>query len=124
MRRVELARVLRILRLQRFATFLTDLLVKLDRPGVHVDQRHILLRRQLADAPEESDAQQQLGLRGASIQELRARGVEYILMYDFDFRANDFNEKYRVWGMTLLGEHNGARLFRLNSPEPELAARQ
>ena len=66
----------------------------------------------LTDAPEESDAQQQLGLRGAAVQELRARGVEYILMYDFDFRANDFNEKYRVWGLTLLGEHNGARLFR------------
>jgi hypothetical protein len=68
----------------------------------------------LAEKPEESDAQQQLGLRGASVQELKARGVDYLLMYDFDFGAEDFKTKYRVWGATLIGEHNGARLYRFD----------
>src|SRR5262245_52559176 len=68
----------------------------------------------LAEAPEESEGQTQLGLRGAAIQEVKARGVDYLLIYDFDFRAEDFKTKYRVWGLTLLGVHNGARLYRLD----------
>jgi hypothetical protein len=35
-------------------------------------------------------------------------------MYDFDFGAEDFKTKYRVWGATLIGEHNGARLYRFD----------
>ena len=68
----------------------------------------------LAEKPEESEGQMQLGLRGAAVQEVKARGVDYLLIYDFDYRADDFKTKYRVWGMTLLAVHNGARLYRLD----------
>jgi hypothetical protein len=68
----------------------------------------------LAEAPEESDTPPQLGLRAAAARELKARGVDYLLIYDYDFGFEDFKIKSRLWGATLLGEHNGARLYRFD----------
>jgi hypothetical protein len=68
----------------------------------------------LADAPQTSDAPNQFGLRRAAIEEVKQRGVGYLLMYDFDYGAKEFQEKYALWGVTLLGENNGARLYRLD----------
>jgi len=68
----------------------------------------------LVEKPEESDGPQQLGLRAASVQEAKARGVRYLLMYDFDFGAEDFKKKARVWGATLIAEHKGASLYRFD----------
>jgi hypothetical protein len=67
----------------------------------------------LTDAPEQSDTAAMFGLRLAAVAELKARGIDYLLMYDFDYGAKDFKEKSRLWGITLLGENNGARLYRL-----------
>src|SRR5262249_12943351 len=68
----------------------------------------------LADKPEESEGRQQFGLRRAAAEELKARGIDYALIFDFDFGAEDFKTKAKVWGATLLGEHNGARLYRFD----------
>jgi hypothetical protein len=68
----------------------------------------------LADAPEQSEGGPMLGLRRAAAEEAKARGIDYLLIYDFDYGAADFMNNARSWGLTLLGEHNGARLYRLD----------
>jgi hypothetical protein len=68
----------------------------------------------LSDAPEQSEGKPLFGLRRAAAVEVKALGIEYLLIYDFDFRADDFTKNARSWGATLLGEHNGARLYRLD----------
>jgi len=70
--------------------------------------------KQLAAEPEASDGRQQFGLRRAAAEEIKARGIDYLLIYDFDYGAEDFKTKAKLWGATQLGEHNGARLYRLN----------
>jgi hypothetical protein len=68
----------------------------------------------LAAEPEASEGRQQFGLRRAAAEEIKARGVDYLLIYDFDYGAEDFKTKARLWGATQLGEHNGARLYRFD----------
>ncbi len=68
----------------------------------------------LAAEPEASDGRQQFGLRRAAAEEIKARGIDYLLVYDFDYGAEDFKTKAKLWGATQLGEHNGARLYRLD----------
>jgi hypothetical protein len=45
---------------------------------------------------------------------VKALGIDYLIIYDFDYRADDFTKNARSWGATLLGEHEGARLYRLD----------
>ena len=68
----------------------------------------------LAVAPEQSEGKPLAGLRRAAAEEVKALGIAYILVYDFDYRADDFTKNAPSWGATLLGEHNGARLYRLD----------
>jgi hypothetical protein len=68
----------------------------------------------LSDAPVQSEAKAELGLRRAAADEVKALGIAYLLVYDFDYRADDFTKNARAWGATLLGEHKGARLYRLD----------
>ena len=68
----------------------------------------------LSDAPEQSEGKPLVGLRRAAADEVKALGIDYLLVYDFDYRADDFTKNARSWGATLLGEHNGARLYRLD----------
>ena len=48
-----------------------------------------------------------------AVEELRAQRVGYLVMYDSDFGAGDFEEKAAVWGIKLLGERSGAKLYEL-----------
>jgi hypothetical protein len=68
----------------------------------------------LADAPQQIEGKPMLGLRRAAAEEVKALGIEYLLVLDSDYRADDFTKNARSWGATLLGEHNGARLYRLD----------
>src|SRR5439155_1002525 len=68
--------------------------------------------KELAGAPEESEGQPQLGLRRAAIEEVKARGIKYLLIGDSDFVARDFKARSARWGITLLGEHNNSKLYR------------
>jgi len=70
--------------------------------------------RTLAGAFEASEGLLPPRLRRKAVQELKARGVEYFLAYDFDWYAEDYKTKSKLWGMTLLGEASGARLYRLD----------
>jgi len=53
-------------------------------------------------------------LRRAAIEEVKARGVDYLLLYDTDALAEEFFKQRRRWGMTLLEQVRGARLYRLD----------
>jgi hypothetical protein len=70
--------------------------------------------RTLVRAPQQSEGKPKLGLRRAAADEVKALGIDYLLIYDFDYRADDFTKNARSWGTTLLGEHKGARLYRLD----------
>jgi hypothetical protein len=68
----------------------------------------------LADGPEQSEGAPLFGLRQAAAEEAKARSIAYLLVYDFDYGSEDFIKNTKAWGATLLGEHNGARLYRLD----------
>ena len=53
-------------------------------------------------------------LRRAAIEEVKARGVDYLLLYDSDAVAEEFWKQRRRWGLTLLEQIRGARLYRLD----------
>lgn len=68
----------------------------------------------IADEPEANDRAAPLGLRRAAAEELKLRGIRYLLAYDFDFGAEDFRTKASLWGITFIAERNGARLYRID----------
>jgi len=70
--------------------------------------------KELAAAPQVSDGPPLSRSRRAAVLELKARGVDYLMVQDSDFGAADFQMKAVVWGATFLGEHRGARLYRLD----------
>ena len=70
--------------------------------------------KMLAEAPQPSEGPEPPGLRRAAAAEAKARGVDYLLIYDDDFSAEDFRRNSKLWGATLLGEHKGARLYRFD----------
>lgn len=69
--------------------------------------------RVLSEQAQEAELAPPIGLRRAAVEELKRRGVHYLLVWDDDFGAEDFRKNAVVWGVTLLGERNGARLYRL-----------
>jgi hypothetical protein len=69
--------------------------------------------RLLSAAPQASDAARPLGLRRAVAQELKRRGIDYLLVYDHDEGADDLRLNTEIWGVRLVGEDKGARLYQL-----------
>ncbi len=57
-----------------------------------------------ADVPE---------LRRAAVQELKRRGVDYVLLFDADVAAEDFRRNTALWGVREVGHANGAKLYQL-----------
>jgi len=52
--------------------------------------------------------------RRAAIEEVKARGVDYLLLYESDLVAEEFWKQRRRWGLTQLAHVRGARLYRLD----------
>jgi hypothetical protein len=52
-------------------------------------------------------------LRMAAIAELKTRGIQYVLIHPGDFGADDFLRYPAAWGLSLAGEENGTRLYRI-----------
>jgi hypothetical protein len=52
-------------------------------------------------------------LRLAAIGELKARGIQYVLIHPGDPGADDFFRDPEAWGLSLVGEENGAHLYRI-----------
>ena len=70
--------------------------------------------RPLGGDPESIARPFKAGLRAAAGAELKARGVEYLVLFDGDHAAEDFRARAAEWGVTMLGERGGARLYRIN----------
>jgi hypothetical protein len=58
-------------------------------------------------------------IRQASVRALVASGVHYLLVTPGAFGANDFNDNPGAWGIELLGESGGSRLYVLKPTEAD-----
>ena len=67
----------------------------------------------LAAGPQASDAPVPPGLRRAAAEELKRRGMDYLLVFDGEFGADDVARNAGLWGVRQVGEYKGARLYRL-----------
>jgi hypothetical protein len=67
----------------------------------------------LAAQPQTGDAPVPPGLRRAGAEELKRRGVDYLLVFDGEFGADDLGRNAGLWGIRQVGEYRGARLYRL-----------
>jgi hypothetical protein len=87
------------------------------------DQRHVRLRlegqdaegqwKTLAASPGESELEPLFGLRRAAIEELKARGIGYLVVMATDLFADDFFSHPSLWGFRQVGEVSGYRLYEL-----------
>jgi hypothetical protein len=67
----------------------------------------------LNSTPEQSMVDDPPALRRDAVAAIRARGVQWVLIYDSDYGAEDLKNKSREWGVTFVGERHGGRLYRL-----------
>lgn len=72
----------------------------------------------LADKYEEAEVPVMKGLRRAAMEELLARGVNYLLVAPQDPGAEDFRTNQRAWGIRQIGERFGTRLYRIEGTQP------
>ncbi len=66
----------------------------------------------IAGEPAESEAKPLAGLRKAAVQELKRNNVDYILVDDQDYGAADFRNRTAEWGLQLIDEKAGVRLYK------------
>jgi hypothetical protein len=69
--------------------------------------------RRLAEQPAITGLPVPLGLRRLAVEELKRRGIGYLLVQPGDYMEADFHENALLWGIREVGEQNGARVFRL-----------
>jgi hypothetical protein len=69
--------------------------------------------KMLADAPQVYDAPVPLGLRRAATQELKRRGIDYVLAFDDEHETEDLRRNPDLWGVRQVGQTKEARLFQL-----------
>ena len=67
----------------------------------------------LADRPVASDGAPYLGFRRAAAEELRRRGIDYILCFQDEAWAEDVRRNPDLWGVVVAGAAGGATLYRL-----------
>jgi len=67
----------------------------------------------LAAEAQASNAPVPAGLRRAAAEELKRRGIDYLLVFDGEFGADDLARNAGLWGVQQVGEYKGARLYRL-----------
>jgi hypothetical protein len=52
-------------------------------------------------------------LRRAVADELKRRGIDYLLVFESDEGANDLRLNTDIWALRAVGEYRGARLYQL-----------
>jgi hypothetical protein len=67
----------------------------------------------LAAEAQPGDAPRPLGLRRAVAEELKHRGIDYVLVFDSDLGADDMRENADLYGIRQVGEDKEARLYQL-----------
>ena len=75
----------------------------------------------LSDTPQESVIAPIPDLRRMAGEELKTRGVDYLLVFGSDFGADDFRLRQQEWGIVQVGELGADRLYKvtLNSQRSE-----
>jgi hypothetical protein len=69
--------------------------------------------QRLATEPDISSVPTPPGLRRAAAEELKRRGIDYLLMFDGEFGADDLQKNAPLWGVRQVAEYRGARLYQL-----------
>ena len=67
----------------------------------------------IVSSPEQTEEARPLGLRRAVAAELKRRGIDYLLLFDADFGADDVRRNAEQWGVRQVGAAKGARLYQL-----------
>ncbi|HEY1221150.1 MAG: hypothetical protein ABSE42_02865 [Bryobacteraceae bacterium] len=67
----------------------------------------------LADRPVVSDGGPYLGFRRAAAEELKRRGIDYILCFQDEAWAEDVRSNRDLWGVKAVGAAGGATLYKL-----------
>lgn len=88
------------------------------------DQWGIRLRLEAMDAdgnwtrisaePVETRVEPPAGLRRAAALEIAASGVRFLLIHEREFGRDDYFERQQEWGITMLREYGGKRLYRID----------
>jgi hypothetical protein len=69
--------------------------------------------KELAAQPRFGEGSLPAGLRRAATEELKARGIRYMVIFDDDWQATDFMMNSYQWGIRQLAELNRARLYEI-----------
>jgi len=69
--------------------------------------------QRLADRPMVSDGAPYLGFRRAAAEEMKRRGIDYILSFQDEAWSEDIRRNRDLWGVTAVGAAGGATLYRL-----------
>jgi hypothetical protein len=67
----------------------------------------------ISSAPETKIIAVSIQIRRQASRELRARGIEYILMRDTDWGAKDMHENQSAWGLREIAVDTGNRLYKI-----------
>ena len=67
----------------------------------------------LSDAPETAALKPKAGLKWAAMQEFKARGVGYLVLFDADYAWTSVTADPASWGLAIAGEAGGSRLYRI-----------
>ncbi len=67
---------------------------------------------QIGREPSDGEAKPLAGLRKAAISELKRAGVEYLLVDEADYGSADFRNRTFEWGLQLIDDKGGAKLYR------------
>jgi hypothetical protein len=68
---------------------------------------------ELAATPELSDVPLPPNMRRAAADELRRRGIAYLLVMDGEFGSDDLRAQAQAWGIREIGQYKGARVYQL-----------
>jgi hypothetical protein len=86
------------------------------------DQYQVRLKLEMMDAsgrwvaiggePSDTEAKPLGGLRRAAIEELKRANVDYLLVDDQDYGAADFRNRTAEWGLQLIDDKGGVKLYK------------
>jgi hypothetical protein len=68
----------------------------------------------LSDKPVDSPARITVNLRRAATDEVKRRGYRYLWLDNSDYGADDYFRNAAIWGLTMVGERAGGRLYRID----------